>query len=164
MNMMKCGRLLVAGISFCAWNVIAEDAPKDDVLTIAVPALVKATVQKEAADGKILEISRETENGKIVYSAVISIQDQEYSMEVGADGTLRSKELSRTPSQAQVALDQAPEAVKATFLREAQGFQLTEVTKNDAKLTFTAEVGINGHKYWVVVDGEGRLVSKNMQD
>ena len=57
------------------------------------PAPVRATLDKEAAGGKITEIEKETKDGKVVYSADITDKaGKKWDVTVGEDGKLISKE------------------------------------------------------------------------
>jgi hypothetical protein len=55
-----------------------------------VPAAVKATITKEAKGGKIGDIDKETEKGKTVYSADVTIDGKAFEVKVAEDGTLIS--------------------------------------------------------------------------
>jgi hypothetical protein len=57
-----------------------------------VPAAVRATLDREAAGGKVTEVERETKHGRTVYSADVTVNGQEWDVTVGEDGTLLSKE------------------------------------------------------------------------
>jgi uncharacterized membrane protein YkoI len=59
----------------------------------AVPAPVKATLEREAAGGKVTEIEQETKGGKTVYSADVTDKaGKKWDVVVGADGKVISKE------------------------------------------------------------------------
>jgi uncharacterized membrane protein YkoI len=70
-----------------------DDEDEEEVSIDQVPAVVKATILKEAQGGTIEEIERETEDGKTIYEAEVVINGQEVEIEVAADGTLLSKEV-----------------------------------------------------------------------
>lgn len=58
------------------------------------PQAVQDTIKKEAGNGKILEIEKETSrDGKVVYEAEIKIDGKIWEIEVAPDGKLLSKEL-----------------------------------------------------------------------
>ena len=68
---------------------------EDDGVEVAradVPAAVMATIEREAMGGKIGEIERETEDGKVVYVAEVTINGEEWEIEVAEDGKLIEKE------------------------------------------------------------------------
>ncbi|MBI1370995.1 MAG: hypothetical protein GC162_20365 [Planctomycetes bacterium] len=58
-----------------------------------LPAPVKKTLLEEARGGKITEIEQETEDGKMIYSADVTIDGKPYDIEIAPDGTLLSKKL-----------------------------------------------------------------------
>jgi uncharacterized membrane protein YkoI len=70
-----------------------DDDDDDEELSIdQVPAVVKATILKQALGGTVKEIERETKDGKTSYEAEIIVNAKEYELEIAADGTLISKE------------------------------------------------------------------------
>ena len=60
-----------------------------------VPAAVRATLEKEAAGGKITEVEKEMKDGKTIYSADIESGGKAWDVAVGEDGRLISKELEK---------------------------------------------------------------------
>ena len=60
-----------------------------------LPAAVKATLLREAKNGEIEDLEKETENGKVIYSADVEYEtdrgELEYEIEISADGTLLHK-------------------------------------------------------------------------
>ena len=60
-----------------------------------LPAAVKATLLRESKNGEIEDLEKETENGKIIYSADVEYEtdrgELEYEIEISADGTLIHK-------------------------------------------------------------------------
>jgi len=56
-----------------------------------VPAAVKATILKEAKDGKITEVETETEGDQVVYEAEYTLDGKGWKIHVAADGKLLSK-------------------------------------------------------------------------
>ncbi len=60
-----------------------------------VPAAVRATLEKEAAGGKITEVEKEVKDGKTIYSADIESGGKAWDVAVGEDGKLLSKELEK---------------------------------------------------------------------
>jgi uncharacterized membrane protein YkoI len=58
-----------------------------------VPAPVRATLEKEAAGGKVTEVEKELKNGKTVYSADVTDKaGNKWDVVVGEDGKFISKE------------------------------------------------------------------------
>lgn len=60
-----------------------------------VPAVVRATFEKETAGGKITEIEKETKDGKVVYSADAEVGGKAWDIAVAEDGNLISKEVEK---------------------------------------------------------------------
>jgi hypothetical protein len=97
----------IVAVVACAWTLpvsAVETAPattkkadKDEEHEVKVkledcPKAVQETIKKEAGTGTIEEIEKETEGGKVVYSAEVKIDGKEYDIKVGEDGKLISKE------------------------------------------------------------------------
>lgn len=80
---------LVFAITVAPATALAgEEVPFD-----SLPAPVKATVQREVKNGQILEIERETKQGKLLYE--IDFRDAnavKWEIDVAPDGTLLSRE------------------------------------------------------------------------
>ena len=70
-----------------------EEEEEEIVSLDAVPAAVKATIEKEAAGAEIREVEMETEDGVTVYEAGVTIDGQEVDITVAADGALLGKEV-----------------------------------------------------------------------
>ncbi len=102
---MRNGMILgVLGLSLMAaapTGLRAADAPvetKEDEGEVKVkmedcPKAVQETLKKEAGSGTIKEIVRETEKGKLIYSADVVIDSKPYEINIAEDGTLISKEI-----------------------------------------------------------------------
>ncbi|MFQ6133455.1 MAG: PepSY domain-containing protein [Armatimonadota bacterium] len=157
-----------------------EEGEEELVALEDVPAAVKATILKEAGDGTIEEIERETENGQVVYEAEVVIDGEEVDIEVAADGTLLGKEVEGDEEEDEeeveadddegdeelVALADLPAAVKATILKEAGDGTITEIeveTENGQKV-YEAEVVIDGKEVDIEVAADGKLLGKEADD
>ena len=93
-------RLLVAAAIFLAipfmigTTLLADDGEKEVKVRLEdCPKSVQKTLKRESQGGKIEEIVKETEDGKVVYEAEVEIDGKEYEIEVAEDGTLLSKVL-----------------------------------------------------------------------
>ncbi len=58
-----------------------------------LPEAVRKTLKREAGDGKIKEIEKETEDGKTIYEAEVIIDGSKYEIEIAENGKLISKTL-----------------------------------------------------------------------
>lgn len=86
--------LLVGGAAGAgAMRMIARHEQKLMVNIDQAPAAVKTTLQREAGDGKIVEIIRESRRGRVSYEATATIGEHGYEIRVAEDGTLISKEM-----------------------------------------------------------------------
>ena len=57
-----------------------------------VPKPVKKTILKEAKGGKVEEIEREKEDGKVIFDADIVVDGKKFELKVAENGKLLSKE------------------------------------------------------------------------
>lgn len=57
-----------------------------------LPAVVRATFEREGAGGSFREIEREVENGRTQYAGEVTVNGETWDIEVGEDGVLLSKE------------------------------------------------------------------------
>ncbi|MGD8240889.1 MAG: PepSY domain-containing protein, partial [Armatimonadota bacterium] len=65
-----------------------DDEDGDERVSMTdLPETVKAAILKAAGGGRIVEIERETENGKTVYEAEVVVNGKEFDIEVAPDGT-----------------------------------------------------------------------------
>lgn len=66
----------------------------DDYVELAdVPDPVRDTIEREVADGRILAVERERDDGRITYDVYFQQDGQRYELEIAEDGTLLKREL-----------------------------------------------------------------------
>ena len=95
---MKKSLLLLAVIGCGAAGMIAgcasDKKDMDQKLSLAdCPKAVQDAIKREAGDGTIDEIEKEVEDGKLVYSADITVGGKKYDLDVSEDGQVIKKEL-----------------------------------------------------------------------
>ncbi|MCX5644239.1 MAG: PepSY domain-containing protein [Phycisphaerae bacterium] len=156
-------------------------AQQDKKATIdQVPDAVKATLLSQG--GAIEEIEIEAENGRTIYEADVTVGGQKVEMKVAADGSLLGKEVddedndeedndrdqeSEDEDEAPLSIDQVPDVVRATLLREAQGGTIKEIEQEneDGQIVYGAEVVLNGQEFDLkVAPDTGELISKETDD
>jgi hypothetical protein len=71
----------------------AQESKEEKVKLEDCPQAVQDTLKKASAGGKIEEIEKETEDGKVVYEAEVVIEGDEYEVKVAEDGKLLGKTL-----------------------------------------------------------------------
>jgi len=98
--LMALGLAGTAALSVRAADTAKKDAQeqkengKEVKVTLdQVPAAVKDTLQKEVGKGTITDIDKETEDGKTIYEADVTIDEKNWEIKVGEDGKLISKKL-----------------------------------------------------------------------
>jgi len=93
-----------------------EDDEKDEnevvVKFARLPRAVQKTLKREITGGELGEITKETENGKVMYSAKIELDDEDYEVEIAANGKLIKKALDEE--------DEAQSEGKAEHKREGK--------------------------------------------
>lgn len=146
-----------------------------------VPEAVRATLLSQSQGGTIEEIEIETENSRTIYEADVAVGGQKIELKVAADGSLISKEAEdedndqeegdnedqEDEEEASLSLDQVPDLVKATLLREAQGGTIKEIQREDedGQIVYGAEVVINGQEFDLkIAPDTGKLLRKEAED
>jgi uncharacterized membrane protein YkoI len=144
-----------------------------------IPAAVRATIENESKGGTIEEIEVETEDGETVYEAEVIIDGREIEIEVAPDGTLLGKETEDDEDddgddddedddedEEEVSLDDVPEAVKATILKEAAGAEIEEVVKEteDGRIVYEAEFEADGKEIEIEVAEDGTLLEREIEE
>jgi uncharacterized membrane protein YkoI len=141
-----------------------------------VPEAVKATLLSQG--GTIEEIEVETENGRTIYEADVTVGGQKMEMKVAADGSLIGQEADddegdnenqekEDEDETPLSIDQVPAPVKATLLREAQGGTIKEIEREDedGQIVYGAEIVINGQEFDLkIAPDTGNLISKEAED
>jgi uncharacterized membrane protein YkoI len=70
-----------------------DDDDNDVQVSLAeLPAAVRDTLMKEAANAEIKEIEKETEDDQVIYSADVVIDGQAFDIKIARDGTFLGKE------------------------------------------------------------------------
>lgn len=83
--------LLAFAIAGCATNGKTEESEVTVSLNELPPA-VRATLERESVGGTLVDIEKETTDGKVVYSADVDFQGVVWDLEISEDGKLLSKD------------------------------------------------------------------------
>jgi uncharacterized membrane protein YkoI len=172
-----------AGIALCIGAVATQQLGEAEISVSIdqVPAAVKAALLAAARGGTIREIEMETENGQAVYEADVVLDGKEVEVRVSADGTVLGKEADdenededaddvdeeeNDDGDVQISLAEAPEAVKATILKEAAGAEIKEIEKEteDGQVIYSAELVAGGQETDIEVAPDGKLLGKEVED
>ncbi len=180
MNVMKrknaalVAVLVVAGVVVGIGAVATTRMMDEDIAVSidAVPAVVKATILAEAHGHVIREIEMATKKGQAVYEAEIIVDGRETDILVAADGTLLGTEMDDEDEQGddedaddgdvQVSLDDLPQAVRTTLLKEAPNAQIEELEleTEDGRTQYAADVVIDGQVFDIEIAPDGTLLQK----
>jgi uncharacterized membrane protein YkoI len=167
---------LTLSIGALAGRQVAQQEKK--VSMDQVPDAVKATLLSQG--GTVEGIDMETEDGRTVYEADVTVDGRKIEMKLTADGSLISKEADdedndeegdaedqENEDETPLSIDQVPDLVKATIFREAQGGIIKEIEREneDGQIVYGAEVVINGQEFELkVAPVSGKLISKEADD
>ena len=123
------------------------------VLLSETPAAVQKTVRTEVGGGKLLEIEKTTDEGKLVYEIKMDRNGRTRSFTVSDASDLLSME---------VFLDEAPAAVKQTIQSQLHGGQLVDIyrTTDEGDTVYEAEITKGGKSRSLTVDTNGELCSE----
>jgi biopolymer transport protein ExbD len=155
---------LAIGITVArAWAAEEKEAKEEKDATISLnklPAAVKATILAQSNGAEIKGIEKEDEDGKTVYSADLIKGKATVEITVSEDGKFLD-------SETKIALSDAPDAVKATLTQEAKGSKLgkeiDKVTAADGAVTYEADVKIDGKKFEIQIDPDGKVLKREAE-
>jgi len=71
-----------------------EKENEEKVTLAQLPSAVRATLKRESAGGTLGEITKETEEGKVIYEAEVTLDGEEYEVEIAGNGKLIKKALA----------------------------------------------------------------------
>jgi uncharacterized membrane protein YkoI len=175
MNLRKFGCLSgFAAMVMISLAGTAAWATGADLKLSDCPVAVQKTFQREANGAEINEISKDTEDEKTTYEASVTIDEKEYEITVGEDGTLIEKALEEKDDDnddkegevTEVKLVDCPATVQKTLKREANGADIDVVDKEtkNGKAIYEVDVKIDGKNYEIRVAEDGLLISKALDE
>ena len=135
----------------------AASEHEEEVSLEQVPQVVKATIQKEAAGAKIIEVEREIRLGRTIYEAEFIRDGKEIEIEVALDGTLIKTETEDDEFEEPIAFEEIPDNAKAALKQLAGEATIieAEMEKENGILTYEArwKIGETRHEAKVLPDG-----------
>jgi hypothetical protein len=161
------GTALLALIAFWARG---EDEEEAKLELADCPPSVQKTLKRESAEGEIDEVIRYVKDGNKLYAAAVTVGDDEYQMLVTDEGLLVQKMIDdgadHTEAEAELDLEDCPLVIQKTLLREAGDSDIELVIERTAngETLYMADVTIDDREYLVIIDAEGRLVSKTLYE
>jgi len=151
--------LLVAAFG-AVWLPAQDDKPANTI-GVEVPAAVKSALQREAEGGRIVELGRVNEDGRQQYEATVSHEGLEYAVRVNLRGLVLRVELKDYNDAEDQSLNQLPAAVRDAFKKLARGGSVGNTRRQ--RLSYSCETRIDGRRYAVTTDEQGRLLRKELQ-
>ncbi len=135
-------------------------AAKPAPLTVAdLPAAVKTAMEKQA-DGATLERIKANESGgEKSYTARFTKGDVRSEVQVGADGRLLKMKAERKSTEASVALDNLPEAVRTVVAARVGDGKVAEVEQevDDGKMVYNVEIAKGTDMLTLQVSADGTI-------
>lgn len=150
-----CGWAPLACGAALAWRALAGESPKPITLE-QVPAAARKTIQQEADSATIKDIQPDQQDGEATFIVSFIEAGQTRQLTVAATGALRSRE---------VALEEAPRAVRKTILDQARGGAIESIAKtfeNDEIFYEVAVRGKEGKEHSFAVGPEGKLLQVDL--
>ncbi len=142
----------------------------DEIALADCPAAVQKTFEREANGAKLEDIEKETEDGKTIYEAGVTLDEKEYEIVVAEDGTLLEKILEDEEDEddgddeeeVEIKLSDCPAAVQKTLKREANRADIDALDKEtkDGEAIYEADVKFDGKNYEIRIAEDGILISK----
>lgn len=143
------------------WFVQAQDEKPANTISVEVPAAVKVALQREAEGGRIVELGRVNEDGRQQYEATVSHEGLEYVVRVNLRGIVVRVELKDYNDAEDLSLSQLPAVVRDSFKKLARGGNVENSRRQ--RLSFSFETRIDGRRYAISTDEQGRLLKKELQ-
>ena len=163
------GALFVAilAVGIAGISAVSSD---EEVSLQQVPAAVRATIEKYAGQGEIVEIEREVEDGQVVYEAEVIVDGKEMDVLVSATGEFLGTEAEEEDDddaeegededEESIQWEQLPKAVQDALSQVLPGVQLDELTREieDGYVLYEAAYQANGTKYETKLTEEGDII------
>lgn len=152
---------LAVVIIAAVFRASAQNEKSANTISVEVPAAVKTALQREAEGGRIIELGRVNEDGRQQYEATVSHEGLEYAVRVDLHGVVVRVELKNYNDAEDQSLSQLPAAVRDSFKKLARGGNVENSRRQ--RLAFSFETRIDGKRYAITTDEQGRLLKKELQ-
>lgn len=152
----------IVGIS----GVLADE----EVSLQEVPDAVRATIEKHAGQGEIVEVEREIEDGQVVYEAEVVVDGKELELMISAAGQLLSTgaeeedddedEDGEDEDEESVTREQLPRAVQDALSKALPDAQIGELTREaeDGFVVYEAGYEANGAEHEAKLTEGGQII------
>ncbi len=139
------------------------------LLSVQVPAVVKATLQDEIGDAGVNEISSSPNKdnpGSRTYTIKATVRGDDYTLQIEDDGELISDDIdSEDPPAHKVNPADLPAPARDALKKAAAGAAVgPDITGQDYQTVYETHVKIGPHAYDIRVDSNGRLLTKDEDD
>ena len=168
------GILVIAGLGvvIVGLSVVLGD---EEVSLRQVPAAVRATIEKHAGQGEIVEIEREMEGGQVVYAAEVIVNGKEMEFLISATGEYLGAEVEdedgdedeegEYDDEESIPWEQLPQAVQDALGKALPDVQITELTQEveDGFLVYEAAYETNGREHELELTEGGEIIETEEQ-
>jgi uncharacterized membrane protein YkoI len=145
---------LAFAFSHAAWAAEAES--KEERVTLeGIPAAAAKTLKAQAGGEKITGVSKEKEEGKIIFEASFTKKGRAHDVTVDESGKLVSDEET-------IPLAEAPEAVRAALEKEHPGGKVEKMERisERGKTSFEALVSSKRKREEIKFDPRGKVIER----
>jgi len=152
--LLPLGSSLLLLTAFCLRATAAEDAEQKVSLDKIPPAAAKAI--KDLTGGvKITNLSKEKDEGKVVFEAQFSAKGHVHEVTVDEKGKLVSDEKV-------IEISEAPAPVQKAIEHEAAGGKVEKLERIDegGKVSFEALIATKGKRTEIKFDGKGKELGR----
>ncbi len=168
------GILVIAGLGvvIVGLSVVLGD---EEVSLRQVPAAVRATIEKHAGEGAIVEIEREMEGGQVVYEGEVIVNGKEMEFLISATGEYLGAEVEdedgdedeegEYDDEESIPWEQLPQAVQDALGKALPDVQITELTQEveDGFLVYEAAYETNGREHELELTEGGEIIETEEQ-
>ncbi|HOD51509.1 MAG TPA: PepSY-like domain-containing protein [Candidatus Hydrogenedentes bacterium] len=150
---------LVAGVVAISGALAEEEVALDQL-----PPAARAMIQQHAEQGQIVEIEKETEDGRVVYEAEIVVNGKETEIQVSANGELLETETEvedkDAEDEASISWGRLPKAVQEAFTKAIPAIRIDRVTREteDGVVVYEAEYTVEGTPREAEVLEDGQIL------
>ncbi len=150
---MKILTSLLAISVFTILTLLAAENKEQDTSLDKIPAKAAEALRKHAGDAKIEHVSKETDDGKVVFEASFKAKGGVREVTVDEAGQTVSEEQT-------IAIADVPSKARKTIEDKAAGGKIEklESVKEGGKMKFEALISVKGKRTEVVVGGDGKVL------
>jgi len=167
--------------------ILSEDGTivsiESEVAADTLPEKVALLISEKVKDAKVLKAEKEDKYAAVKlmklsgtqtsYEVDVAKDDQKYEIAADSSGNLISMKAAdeenddeSNENEGCLSLAQLPDAVKSSLQELAGSEKIDDIKKENehGRMTYEAEVVINGQEYKVEIDSDGKILEKKIKD